>query len=327
VQALSSADLATLAKLRARFLDGRNSGGGYWRTEAELALYDATFAERIGWKWDAVLDELSLRGWKPQARHVCDFGCGSGIAGRRVLTAWDDFDSLNVADVSPLAVRFAETKARSAFPAITVTATPAAALDSLPPGTLLLVSHVINELSPASRNQILSLARQAQEVIWVEAGTHADSRALISVREELRGDFAVIAPCTHAAPCGMLAPENAPHWCHHFGRVPSAVFQDAGWAQFGRELGIDLRALPYSFLVLSRTPSPETPGATRIIGHPREAKGRMEILACDSTGVAEAMLQKRDAPELYKALQKGKAAPVQRWRVVGGKIVPEGGVA
>jgi ribosomal protein RSM22 (predicted rRNA methylase) len=324
VQALTAAELAALAQLRARFLDGSNSGGGYWRTDVELALYDATFAERIGWKWDAVLGELLRRGWKPQAQQVCDFGCGSGIAGRRVLGVWEYFAALTVADVSPLAVRFAETKARTEFPAVAVTGTSAESLTSLAPGTLLLVSHVINELSPAARNQILSLARQAEEIIWVEAGTHADSRALIAVREELRGEFAVIAPCTHAAPCGMLAPENAAHWCHHFGRVPSHVFQDAGWAQFGRELGIDLRSLPYSFLVLSRAPSREAPGAARIIGAPREAKGRMEILGCAESGVAEATLQKRDGPALFKALQKGKAKPVQRWRVVEGKILPEG---
>lgn len=325
MQALTAAELTLLAQLRARFLDGSNSGGGYWRTEAELALYDATFAQRIGWKWDAVLGELLLRGWKPQSPHLCDFGCGSGIASRRVLGAWEHFASLTVADVSPRAVQFAETKARVEFPAVAITGTSAESLSALVPGTLLLVSHVINELSPTARDHLLSLARQAGEVIWVEAGTHADSRALIAVREELRGDFAVIAPCTHGASCGMLPAENAPHWCHHFGRVPSHVFQDAGWAQLGRELGIDLRSLPYSFLVLSRSPSREAPGAARIIGHPREAKGRMEILACDSTGVAEVTLQKRDVPKLFKALQKGKAEAIQRWRVVEGKVLPEVG--
>ena len=58
VQALTPAELTALDRLRARFLDGSNAGGGYWRSEAELALYDTTFAERIGWKWDAVLAEL-----------------------------------------------------------------------------------------------------------------------------------------------------------------------------------------------------------------------------------------------------------------------------
>jgi len=313
-------EVATLARLRAGFLDGSNAGGGYWRSEAELALYDATFAERIGWKWDAVLGELVRRGWRPQARHVVDFGCGSGVAGRRVLEAWDGFASLTVADVSPVAVRYAAAKAQAQFPSAEVRGMPAAEVKALPPGTLLLVSHVINELSAAAREQLLQLARQAEEVIWVEAGTHADSRALIAVREELRESLAVVAPCTHAASCGMLAAENAPHWCHHFGRVPSAVFQDAGWAYFARELGIDLRALPYSFLVLARTLAPLPGDSVRIIGAPREAKGRMEILACEASGVAEATLQKRDAPGLFKALQKGKAEGVQQWKVVEGKI-------
>lgn len=307
-----------LSRLRARFLDGSNTGGGYWRSEAELALYDATFAERIGWKWDAVLGELVARGWRPSARHVVDFGCGSGIAGRRVLDAWDGFASLTVADVSPLAVRYAESRARTAYPALEVRGAAAADLRELPPETLLLVSHVINELAPAAREQLVNLARQAGEVIWVEAGTHADSRALISVREELRAERAIIAPCTHPAPCGMLVPENAPHWCHHFARVPSAAFQDAGWAHFARELGIDLRALPYSFLVLARQSAPLPEGSARIIGAPREAKGRMEILNCDATGVAEGTLQKREAPELFKALQKGRARAVQQWRLVDG---------
>jgi hypothetical protein len=323
VEALSPAQLAALARLRTRFLDGSNAGGGYWRDEAELALYDATFAERIGWKWDAVLAELPARGWRPRGTHVWDFGCGSGIAGRRVLGAWEGFASLAVADVSPLAVRFAEAKARALFPAVEVKGVAAGDDHRLPAGTLLLVSHVINELTAETRAQLLQLARQAEEVIWVEAGTHADSRALIAVREDLRGEFSVIAPCTHDAPCGMLAPENAPHWCHHFGRVPSEVFQDAGWAHFSREMGIDLRALPYSFLALARTPTAESPGASRMIGAPREAKGRMEILTCDVAGVTEATLQKRDAPALFKALQKGRAPAVQRWRIVDGKLVVE----
>jgi len=33
------------------------------------------------------------------------------------------------------------------------------------------------------------------------------------------------------------------------------------------------------------------------------------------------MLQKRDAPELFRALKKGALAPVYRWTIEGGKIV------
>ena len=79
------AEIATLERLRGRFLAPDTRAGDYWRSEEELALYDSTFGERIGWKWDAVLSELSVRGWQPQGRRLVDWGCGSGIASRRVL--------------------------------------------------------------------------------------------------------------------------------------------------------------------------------------------------------------------------------------------------
>jgi hypothetical protein len=317
---LTKAELAKLAALRSRFLDGSNAGGGYWQSEEELALYDTSFAERIGWKWDAVLAELHARGWQPRARQVVDWGCGSGVAGRRVIAAWDGFAALTVADVSALAMRFAETRARAAFPGLQVRMSAPAA--GLAEDALLLVSHVLNEVGDVAREQLIAAARRAAEVIWIEAGTHADSRRLITVREELRAEFDIIAPCTHDGPCGMLAAENAQHWCHHFARTPSEVSRDGRWAQFSRELGIDMRALPYSFLVLVRRGSPTTmpAGLSRIIGRPREATGRMEVLGCDAEGVRELLLQKRDAPALFKALQKGRAAAVQRWSLDGRRI-------
>jgi ribosomal protein RSM22 (predicted rRNA methylase) len=319
-EVFTKAEIAALAALRTRFLDGTNVGGGYWRSEEELALYDTSFGERIGWKWDTVIAELRERGWQPRSRHVVDWGCGSGIAGRRVLGAWDGFESLAVTDVSALAMRFAEARARAAFAQVRVrTASPS---DRLPAGALLLVSHVVNELDDRARTQLLAAVRQADEVIWIEAGTHADSRRLIAVREEIRGEFEVVAPCTHQGRCGMLAAENAQHWCHHFGRAPAEASRDARWAQFGRELRIDLRSLPCSFLVLQRRRgSVSIAGCSRIIGRPREAKGRMEILSCGADGVEELMLQQRDVPGLFKDLRKGRAGALHRWTLDGRRIV------
>lgn len=318
---LRGAELAALARLRERFLTGTNAGGAYWRSEEELALYDVTFAERIGWKWDAVLTELTRRGWKPQSRHLVDFGCGSGVAHRRVLEKWPGFESLTLADVSMLAMSFASRRARESFPAIPVsTGLPA----SLPAGSLLLVSHVVNELDAEGTRRLLALARQAEEVIWVEAGSFADSRALIGAREELKKEFQIVAPCPHAARCGILAEENAAHWCHHFGEVPAWIFQDSGWSQFGKELGIDVTTLPYSYLVLTKNPAPVIPGNTRVIGRPREFKGRMQVLCCREEGVGDYMLQKRDEPGLFKDFQKERADSLQDWEIREGKIAPRG---
>jgi hypothetical protein len=327
--------LDALRRLRARFLEGTAGAADYWRSAEELALYDATFGERIGWKWDAVLRELALRGWQPRSRRVVDWGCGSGIAGRRVLAAWPGFATYAVHDRSSLAMQFSRERARTDSPSLEVETSGEVDGD-----TLLLLSHVISELSPVAFDRLIELASGAGEIIWVEAGTHADSRRLIEVRERLRritggppisapdhrpaasgATFQVIAPCTHRERCGLLAAKNERHWCHHFAEVPSEVFQSARWLEFGRELGIDLRSLPYSFLVLAREAAPLAGGFSRVIGEPREFKGYAKVLSCHAGGVADLMLQKRDAPPLHRAVLRGEEAPLYRWEMAGGRIV------
>ena len=78
-------DWSALEKLRAAFLAGTAGATDYWQSETDLANYDATLAQRIGWKWDYVLAELSRRGWLPPGGELLDWGCGSGIAGRAFL--------------------------------------------------------------------------------------------------------------------------------------------------------------------------------------------------------------------------------------------------
>src|SRR4030095_13400945 len=115
-------DWQALERLRERFLHGPGTGSAYWDTPEDLASYDFTYGERIGWKWDHVLRELQLRGWRPRSRAVFDWGCGSGVAARRVISFFGAgrFDTLTVWDHSPLAAGFAEDAARSAFPGLSV---------------------------------------------------------------------------------------------------------------------------------------------------------------------------------------------------------------
>ena len=58
-------DWAALDRLRDSFLAGKPAGASYWTSRMDLENYDFAFAQRIGWKWDAVLRELKLRGWTP----------------------------------------------------------------------------------------------------------------------------------------------------------------------------------------------------------------------------------------------------------------------
>ncbi len=161
----------------------------------------------------------------------------------------------------------------------------------------------------------------------MESGTFANSRRLVAeVRERLvgSGEFSIVAPCTHRQQCGMFAPGNDRHWCHSFAETPRAIFQDARWMHLGRELGIDLRATPYAFLVMERRAYAGDSDAARVIGRPRDYKGYSKILSCEPSGVHERVLQKRDAPGLLKQVQSEPPAPLFRWELAGGKIVGGG---
>ena len=321
-------DWEALDRLRAGFLGGTAADGVYWKSLSDLAAYDLTYGERIGWKWDAVLAELRLRGWKPSCRdralRAVDWGCGSGIAGRRVVDFFgpDRFGSLQLMDHSPLAQTYAIERARAAFPAIQVDAWP----QTSETVDLLIVSHVLNELSFDAQTALKAAMARAAAVLWVEPGTSDVARTLQRWRNDLTGEFRVIAPCPHQAPCGLLTPENARHWCHHFAPIPAGVFADRDWVKFGQRAGIDLRSLPYAFLALDRTAKsavlPEN--LARVIGRPEHFKPYARVLSCEREGVYELRIMKRPTAALYKQLERTKAPLLYAWRHDGERVL-EGG--
>jgi hypothetical protein len=355
-------DWTILERLRQGFLGGGAAAGPYWKTADDLANYDFTYAERIGWKWDQVLRELHMRGWAPSQRTVLDWGCGSGVAGRRVISFFGaaQFDSLTVWDHSPVACDFAAEKAQQAFPALRVSQATPSFFDGTERIGLLLISHVLNELSVEARDALRLLAVRADAILWVEPGTHDVSRQLGGFREQLRrSGFRVVAPCTHENECPMFALGRERDWCHFFAPPPSEIFGDSNWVKFGQRAGIDLRSLPYAFLALDRTAVPavrpvsNTPAVTlatldpnaadaptvaaksaaegaaaiplppdfsRVIGRVEHFKPYARLLNCDATGLADLELPKRADPALFKQLERTKAPLVYRWVREGNKI-------
>jgi hypothetical protein len=325
-------DWAALARLRGKFLGGP-AGGAYWETRDDLASYDFTYGERIGWKWDQVLRELQLRGWRPRARDVFDWGCGSGVAARRVISFFgvEAFKTLTVWDHSSLACDFAEDSARRAFPSLNVAQATPGLLAAESPVGLLILSHVLNELSAETLVGVRDLIARSEAVLWVEPGTHDVSRQLGRIRDELRSKFHIVAPCTHELGCPMFDEGNERHWCHFFAPPPSEIFADSHWVKFGQRAGIDLRSLPYCFVAADRvnnakasesnvpasTESAAPPGDTslsRVIGRVEHFKPYARLYNCDASGLTELELPKRADPALFKQLERTKAPLVYRWR-------------
>lgn len=320
---LATLDWDALERLRAVFLAREAAATGpYWQSQATLAAYDATYGERIGWKWDALLAELRLRAWSPPAATMLvDFGCGSGVAGRRVLNAWGPthFAGLAVLDHSSEAVAFAANRARTDFPGLKVQTTP----EPTEPYTLV-VSHVLNELTAEGRTELLKLARRAAAVLWVEPGTHADGRALAAVRDELLPLHHIVAPCTHRENCPLFAAANARDWCHFFAGPPAGVQNSPDWVRFSHRAGIDLRSQSYSCLVLETQSSPcsapRLDGMARMLGRPEVFKPYARFLACDAAGLHWLELAKRTDSALVKRLSKDPPLPLYALSHDGRKV-------
>lgn len=300
----SDDDRVRLERLRRGFL--AQPPRSEWRERRDLVLYEATFAQRIAWKWSALLDELAARGFAAPEGEIVDLGCGSAIASRSWLRRFGNARgaTLRLVDAWPPALEYARQHVRAEFPAQSVEF----GLGSTPPG-LLLVSHVLGELDDAQRDELVALARSAASVVWLEPGERSTSRALGAVRDELRDAFEIVAPCTHAELCPLLQPGREADWCHFFARPPQEVFTDSSWAHFGKDFGIDLRSLPYSCLVLRRAAS--TPNAAaasdgtsleRVLGRPRMQKGRVLLDVCGVAGCRRLSLLERDAGDEYERL-------------------------
>ena len=304
--AMSPADWQRLRALRDRFLS--DASEAYWTPE-DLSLYDATFAQRIGWKWDGVLGILDRAGWKPSCRRLLDWGCGTGIAARTVA-AWAGIRDVVVHDQSGAAAAFAAASLRGMklFPQIV-------GPEHLPDGTLLVISHVLGELDEAECARLAAWAAHAEEILWVEPGARAISRSLSRARDAvLEHGHRVVAPCTHQHPCPMNQTDD--DWCHFFAEPPAGVFHSPFWREFSLRLAIDLRALPFSFFASTRNAAVSWPtGAERVIGRARVRKAHCDVLCCGAEGLCERSLQKRDAPGLFREFARHGRDGAFVWRL------------
>ena len=307
----SRAEVKDLEQLRQLFLDAPERSGvsDYWSDNSLLELYDSTFARRILWKWEAVVRELALKNWvpPPNASRWVDWGCGSGVASEAFLLGFETSEphEIILSDRSLHARQFSEKKVRHLRPQARIVPLSPEQLQ-IQETDLVLISHVLTELNDDQFQTLSENIESAAAIVWIEPGTPFCSRRLISLRQRLLSKFEVIAPCPHQGNCGLQ--EEGRDWCHFFAPAPSEVFQSSEWMNFSKEMKIDLRSLPVSFLVLQRKSALEpsiTPKLVkRALGRPRFYKGHAKLLICSNEGVNEASLQERNHKSSFKSWQR-----------------------
>lgn len=306
-------DWALLQILRERFLGGTFTDTSYWESDEVLSQYDATFGQRISWKWLSVLEaSRTVLNWEGKF-DVLDWGCGTGIASSSFLqtVGIEKVGSVFLYDKSKRAVSFSQKKLASLFPDVGISSWEQKNYsnnNSLP--LVLLVSHVLNELSEQNKKELFLLMKKAKVIIWVEPGTPQNSEFLIQWREELRSDFLVALPCPHQEVCGLFQ-SRSKNWCHFFAETPTFVFQDPFWKLFSDRMGIDLRSLPVSFfLAVSKTTpsprvlSPSADSSKRLLGRARHYKGYSLAVTCEKSGVQEEKILQRSNKEVINILKE-----------------------
>lgn len=324
-EGLTARDVAILTDMREHYV-ARSEGGIHgplersWRNARELALYDATFGARIGWKWRAVLLEVAQRAIAPPRGTILDWGCGTGVAVRAWLEQFGaEGQRVLLFDASPAARRFAAQALRARWPTLDLVE-----LESPPsmPVDVLLASHVISELEDPAFDALVDLAATANFVAWVEPGSRDIARKLVLARERLRDELAVLAPCTHSRICGLLGAGRGSDWCHHHAAPAPEAFTTRLWNQVAKEVGIDLRSLAYSFLVLGRGPRlAHDPRDGRILGRPRVEKGRALLDVCRAEGVATLSFLERTDKRFFRALSEApRTARLHRVEDTDGRI-------
>jgi hypothetical protein len=299
---LSRDELDRIQRLRAMFLDdarGERALPDYWRDEQDLRAYQRVLGARIGWKWDAALRECRDRGLRrSDDAVVLDFGCGAGVAAQRYAAEFGAGEVLCF-DRSQTAAQFAAESMRAQRPATRARAVASAEGHAF---DVLLASHVVSELDERGLDTLRTAIARARIAILVESGNQSASRRLSALRDEFASSMHVVAPCSHRGACPALAEPG--EWCHFFAEPPQEAFTNGEWARAGRDVGIDLRSLPYAFVCLSRDPVTLPAPRHRILGRPDVGKHEARAQVCDASGLRTAMVTKRADPTTWKLLKK-----------------------
>lgn len=161
------------------------------------------------------------------------------------------------------------------------------------PHDIVVIAHVLNELSPTQQQAVIAKAWRAttQLLLIIEPGAADFAPVIQAARSQLISTGGtVVAPCTHHSDCPL---HNA--WCHFGQKIARPDFQ-----RLARGATVAWEEAKYSFVAVSRTAIAQH--GLRIMHDPQRAKGYIDVVGCDYTGVHTHRILKRDTLR-YNALR------------------------
>lgn len=152
-------------------------------------------------------------------------------------------------------------------------------LPELAQADLVTLSYVLDEIAPAQSGPLIDKlwALTSGVFVIIEPGTPAGWRRILAVRDRLVASGAhILAPCSHAASCPLVAPD----WCHFARRVARSRVH-----RLTKGGDVPWEDEKYIFVAASRQAGTSTPA--RVIAPPRAAKGMVTLKLCRPDGGAE----------------------------------------
>jgi ribosomal protein RSM22 (predicted rRNA methylase) len=240
---------------------------------------------------------------------LLDAGAGPGGAGWAALETWPQIVAASLLDSNRAFLDIAETLAADApapLQAAQRLRADLAAPGDWPAADLVVASYALAEIAPAALAGTVDRLWAATRglLVLVEPGTPAGYQRLLAVRDQLIGAGArVLAPCPHAAPCPLTAPD----WCHFSQRL--ARSRDHRLAK-GAETPFEDEK--FSYLVMAREGLAAQNATPRVLAPPRAGKPGVELKLCTPAGALENRFAARRDKAAYAVARRidwGEALP------------------
>jgi ribosomal protein RSM22 (predicted rRNA methylase) len=175
------------------------------------------------------------------------------------------------------------------------------ALAAMPQADVVVASYMIGEIAAAKQAELAELlwSRTSDTLLVVEPGTPAGYARIVALRARLIAFGAhVVAPCPHDSKC----PLEAPDWCHFTQRLPRLRAHKQLKAA-----DLPFEDEKFSYVALTRLPMLRRPA--RALAQPVVNKAAITVKICASTGIANAVVPRRDKTsyQRFKKISWGDA--------------------
>ncbi|HST03148.1 MAG TPA: small ribosomal subunit Rsm22 family protein [Chloroflexia bacterium] len=273
--------------------------GPYAAVGYAALVLPATYAQL----W-AAMCATALRAPNFQPTTMLDLGSGPGTALWAAVEHWPDIETADAWEREPASIDLGKRLASaSEHPAVNGARWRQIALTgALPPGTptydLIVIGHVLNELTPDVRDALVASAWEhcTGLLLIVEPGTSSAFPIVLRAREVLLESGAhTIAPCAHDLPCPL--PADLPNdWCHFPQRLQRPAFQ-----RVAKEASAGWEEAKFSYAAMSRF-APDTPIYARLIHQPHPTKIGVDLTLSARDGtITRPRIPKRDRPAYREA--------------------------